>query len=221
MAQVQEEIPSEKIATPTGSTTSPTQQRRQLGDRLDRRIDLKTQFLGYLGGAALNPERSQSGGHRPHAIPVVRGDKAELRVGHIQPLGGKPVNTIAGLEDFYLFDADDFIKHITDARALGSGLKHFRLPIGKDSELESLLLERLEARLDIRESCEPQISVHQLLFLVGRKIELLVLARPDEAVFGETPEVTMPPHQTAHEAVLKLLHAPDLRDLVAFALEQL
>src|SRR5205823_12387818 len=47
------------------------------------------------------------------------------------------------------------------------------------------------------------------------------LAGPDEAVFGQTPEVAMASHEAAHQAVLELLDAPRLRELGAFAGEQL
>jgi len=55
-----------------------------------------------------------------------------------------------------------------------------------------------------------QIGVHQLLLLVGRKVELEILAGPDEAVLSEAPEVAMATHKAAHEAVVKLLYPPDL-----------
>jgi hypothetical protein len=72
------------------------------------------------------------------------------------------------------------LEQIENARTPGRGLQHPRLAVGQDGELESLLLERLETRLYVREGRKTHLGVHQLLLPVGRQVDLEALAGPDE-----------------------------------------
>src|SRR5215813_7468929 len=174
------------------------QQVREVRDPLDRYVDLEAQLLGNLSGAALDPKRPQSCRHRGDAIPVVRGDEAKLWIAYLEAFGGEPVDPMAGLENLHFLDADDLVEQIADASALRRCLKHFRLAVGQDGELKSLLLKGLKTGFYIREGCETQIGAHQLLFLVGREVNHQALAGPDETIFSESPEVAMAPHEAPH-----------------------
>jgi hypothetical protein len=82
-------------------------------------------------------------------------------------------------------------------------------------------LSCLKTQLHIREGREGQIGIHQLLLLVGRQVDLQVLAGPDETILCKAPEIAMASHEAAHQAVLKLLEAPSLRKLRSLAREKL
>src|SRR5215813_9634540 len=157
---------------------STAQQWRELSDRLDGRIDLESQLLGNLGGAALNPKCPQHRRRGADGIPIICRDEAKLWVGYLKSLGGELVDMWANLENLHLFDADDFIKQIADAGALRRRLQHFGLAVGQDCETDTLLLQRFEARLDVREGCKCQIGVHQLFLFVSRQVELQILTGP-------------------------------------------
>src|SRR5262249_50830527 len=182
-----------------------TQEGWQIRDRLDSGVNLEAQLFRNFGGASLYPESSQPRRDRGDPVPVVRRDKTELRIAYPKPLSSKPINAIACLENLHLLDTDDLIEQIADSCALSCCLQHLRLAVRQDRELQTLLLERLKSWLYVWEGRETQIGVHQLLFFVGRQLELQVFTRPNKTIFRETPEVAVAPHEAAHQAVLKLL----------------
>jgi len=119
---------------------SATQQRREIGNRLDDRARLEAQFLRNLGRAALDPERVQSGGCGAIDVPGVRRDEAQLGVGDLESFGGQIVDPWADLKDLDFLDADNIIEKIADSCTLSRRLQHFWLAVRQDGELNSLLL---------------------------------------------------------------------------------
>src|SRR5712691_13094248 len=93
---------------------SAAQQWREIGDRLDSRVNLESQLLRNLGGASLNPKCPQSGRCGGDTIPVIRRDEATLGVAYLHALGSEVVDARADLEYLHLLDADDFVEQITD-----------------------------------------------------------------------------------------------------------
>jgi hypothetical protein len=49
------------------------------------------------------------------------------------------------------------------------------------------------------------------------QVKLKILGRPSQPVLGQAPEIAVAAHQAAHQAVLQLLRAPYLCQLIAFA----
>src|SRR5215472_19374042 len=79
------------------------QERCEISNRFDDRGRLEPQFLGDLGGAALNPEGVQPGRRGAINVPGIRRDKAELGVCDFQALRRKIVDPRADLEDLHFF----------------------------------------------------------------------------------------------------------------------
>src|SRR6516164_8038343 len=98
------------------------QERCEIRNCFDDRGRLEPQFLGDLGGAALNPEGVQPGRRSSIDVPGIRGDEAEFDVRDFQALRRKIVDPRADLEDLYFFDANDIVEQIADTCALRRGL---------------------------------------------------------------------------------------------------
>src|SRR5260370_38884521 len=109
---------------------SAAQQWREIGDRLDSRVNRESQLLRNLGGASLNPKCPQSSRCGGDSIPVIRRDKTKLGIAYHHALGSEVVDARADLEYLHLLDTYDFVEQIPNARALRRCLKHFGLAVG-------------------------------------------------------------------------------------------
>jgi hypothetical protein len=125
-------------------------------------------------------------------------------------LGRQVVDARARLEDLHFFDAQDTVEEIDDPGAPGRRLQHLGLAVGQDGQPQAVCLQRLQAGFHVGKGREAQVGLHEALALLGREIEREALRRVDEAILGELPEVLVAAHEAAEQAVLELLHPPEL-----------
>src|SRR5262245_15391562 len=137
---VPSEAPIQKRSIWLATTPLAAKQRRKIGNCLHDCGRLEAEFLGSLGGTALNPERVQPSRRGAIDVPGIGRDEAKLGVGDLQPLGGQIVDPRADLVDLNFLDADNIIEKIADSCTLSRRLQHFWLAIRQDGELNSLLL---------------------------------------------------------------------------------
>src|SRR5262245_38764258 len=98
------------------------EQRRKIGNCLHDCGRLEAEFLGDLGGTALNPERVQPSRRGAIDVPGIGRDEAKLGVGDLQALGGQIVDPRADLVDLNFLDADNIIEKIADSCTLSRRL---------------------------------------------------------------------------------------------------
>ena len=182
---------------------------------------VEAELLGGLACGALNPERGQPGRGGAGDVPCVGRHEAQRGPVYAEPLRPQVVDARADLEDLDLLDADDGVEQGVDARAPRRRLEHPRLAVREDRQLHAPVPEGLEPRPDVGEGGQRQVRLHQPVAPRRGQVEPEARRRVDERVFGDQPEVPVPAHEAAQQAVLELLGAPALGQGVAAAREQL